>query len=231
VGVKRIGIVGGASPESTVEYYRRITHEYTRRFGDQGYPEVLIYSVSFQRFIDWMRAGDWRALAGGVADGLIALASGGAELGLIATNTFHRVYDEVAASSPIPLVSILDVVAARLVALGCRRAALLGTKITMSSAFYPERLSREGVATLLPTAGEQDLIDRVIFDELTYGRLAPSSKEALCAIARRLIGEGADAVILGCTELPLLLGPEDLPVPVLDTTRLHADAALEAALA
>lgn len=229
--MKRIGILGGASPESTIEYYRRITREVTRRFGDFGYPEILIYSVTFQRFVDWMRAGDWRALATGVARGIETLAAAGAEVGLIATNTFHKVYEEVAASSPIPLVSILDVVADRLETLGCRRAALLGTRITMSSAFYPDHLTARGVATVVPTDAEQAAIERVIFEELTRGRIVPESKAALVAIASRLVQEGADAVILGCTELPLLLGQDGFSVPVLDTTTLHADAALEAALA
>jgi len=229
--VKRIGVLGGTSPESTATYYLYLTREYTRRFGDHGYPEILIYSVTFQRFIDWMRAGDWEALAGAVVEGLCALSEAGAELGLIATNTFHRVFDEVAASVPIPLISILDVVSDRLDELGCRRAALLGTKITMSSSFYPERLSARGIETVVPTAAEQDAIDRTIFDELSRGLVTPSSKESLVAIADRLIGGGADAVVLGCTELPLLVERGDLPVPVLDTTTLHADAALRAALA
>jgi aspartate racemase len=229
--VKRIGILGGTTPESTVTYYQRITREYTRRFGDHGYPEILIYSVTFQRYIDWMRAGDWRALAGGAIDGLRALSDAGAEIGLIATNTFHRVFDEVAASVPIPLISILDVVAGRLTALGCRRAALLGTRITMSGSFYPVHLEAHGIETIVPTGAEQDAIDRVIFDELSRGVIAPASKVQLLGIAERLVEAGADAVILGCTELPLLLDQDDLSVPVLDSTNLHADAALRAALA
>ena len=229
--MKRIGILGGASPESTVSYYRYITREYTRRFGDHGYPEILIYSVTFQRFIDWMRAGDWQALAGAAAEGLCALSDAGAELGLIATNTFHQVFDEVAASVPIPLISILDVVSDRVDELGCQRTALLGTKITMSGSFYPDHLSARGIETMIPSAVEQDAIDRIIFDELSRGTITAGSKTSLLGIAGRLIEGGADAVILGCTELPLLVGQEDLSVPVLDTTVLHADAALEAAIA
>lgn len=229
--MKRIGILGGTSPESTVTYYQRITREYTRRFGDHGYPEILIYSVTFQRYIDWMRTGGWRALADGAIEGLRVLSAAGAEIGLMATNTFHRVFDEVAASVPIPLISILDVVSDRLVELGCRRAALLGTRITMSSAFYPDRLAARGIETVVPTVEEQDAIDRVIFEELSRGATVDTAKTSLLGIANRLVEAGADAVILGCTELPLLVEPDDLAVPVLDTTVLHADAALEAALA
>ena len=229
--MRRIGILGGTSPESTVTYYQRITREYTRRFGDYGYPEILIYSVSFQRFIDWMRAGNWEAVAAGLAKGLHALGDAGAELGLIAAVTLHRVFEDVAASSPIRLISILDVVSDRMDELGCRRAALLGTKITMSSAFCPDHLTGRGIETLVPTVEEQDAIDRIIFDELSRGLVTPDSKAFLVAVTERLVREGADTVILGCTELPLLVGQEDLSVPVLDTTVLHADAALEAAIA
>lgn len=229
--MKRIGILGGTSPESTISYYRYITREYTRRFGDHGYPEILIYSVTFQGFIDWMRTGNWKALASAATEGLCALSDAGAELGLMATNTFHRVFDEVAASVPIRLISILDVVSDRLDTLGCQRAALLGTKITMSGSFYPDHLLARGIETVVPTAAEQDAIDRTIFDELSRGTITAGAKMSLLGIAGRLVGEGADAVILGCTELPLLLKEGDLSVPVLDTTRLHADAALEAAIA
>ena len=229
--MKRIGILGGTSPESTVTYYQRITREYTRRFGDYGYPEILVYSVSFQRFIDWMRAGEWEALADATVRGLCVLGEAGAEVGLIATNTFHRVFDEVAASVPIPLISILDVVSDRLNELGSRRAALLGTKITMSSAFYPDHLAARGIETVVPTVEEQDVIDRMLFEEASRGVIAPESKASILDIADRLLKHGADAVILGCTELPLLVAQDDLPAPVLDTTMLHADAALEAAIA
>jgi aspartate racemase len=228
--LKRIGIFGGTSPESTVEYYRRLTREYVRRFGNHGYPEILIHSVSFQRYIDWMQTGDWDALARGVIDGFEALAAGGAEIGLIATNTFHRVFDRVAAASPIPLISLLDVVANRLCELGCTRPVLLGTRFTMSGGFYPDRLHREGIEVLVPEQSDQREINRIIFDELNAGRAEEASRELVLRVAAHQIENGGDSLILGCTELPLLLGPEDVPVPVLDTTVLHADAALAAVL-
>ena len=229
--MKRIGILGGTTPESTVTYYRHITREYVRRFGDHGYPEILIYSVTFQRFIDWMHTGDWDALAEATAAGLRALSAAGAEIGLIATNTFHKVFEDVAAAVPIPLVSILDVVADHLTDFGCRRAALLGTRFTMDGSFYPDRLAGSGIETILPAPTERDEIDRIIFDELSRGLTADESKAAIVGIAERLVAEnGADAVILGCTELPLLVTEGDLLVPVLDTTTLHADAILDAAL-
>ena len=178
-----------------------------------------------------MRAGDWDALAGAATAGLQALAAAGADFGLLATNTFHRVFDEIAAAVPIPLISILDVVVGRLVELGCRRAGLLGTRFTMTGAFYPDRLSAEGIETIVPASDDREQIDRIIFEELSRGVTTTDSKAALAAIVERLITEDdADAVILGCTELPLLVAEGDVSVPVLDSTVLHADAALAAAL-
>ena len=228
--MKRIGIFGGTSPESTVEYYRRLTRQYVERYGDHAYPEILIHSVSFQQYIDWMRSGDWQALAEGIRQGLSILAKGGAEVGLIATNTFHKVFDTVADSSPIPLVSLLDVVADRLTELGCTRTALLGTRLTMASSFYPDHLARNGIAVLVPVPDDQDAVDRIIFDELSRGAIGEDSKAEVVRTAERLIDQGADSVILGCTELPLLISPDDLSVPVLNTTHLHADAVLDVAL-
>jgi aspartate racemase len=228
--MKRIGILGGTSPESTVEYYRYLTREYTKRFGDHGYPEIVIYSVTFQRFIEWMSAGDWVALAGAVIEGLRALGDAGVEIGLIASNTFHRVFDQVSASAPMPMISILDVVADRLLELGRRRPALLGTRFTMAGSFYSERLSKDGMEAIVPSVDRQAAIDRIIFEELGRGLVTAESRMKLLDIAHDLIGEGADAVILGCTELPLLAVEEDLSVPVLDTTQLHARAVLEASI-
>lgn len=228
--MKRIGILGGASAESTVDYYRHLTRGYTRRFGDYGYPEIVVFSVTFQRFVAWMESGDWRSVADAIADGLRALAAAGAQVGLLASNTLHRVYDEVAGTAPIPLISILDVASDHLRSLGCRRPVLLGTRMTMEGAFYRERLAKDGIAASVPVAAEREAIHRILFEELARGIVSPASKAVLVGIAEHHIDGGADAVILGCTELPLLLGEDDLSVPVLDTTRLHADAALEAAI-
>jgi len=228
--LKRIGILGGCSPESTVEYYRTMTRGFTRRFGTHAYPEIVIHSVTFERFILWMRARDWRSLAEGIADGLDVLDRAGAEVGLIASNTFHLVFDEATASTSMQMVSMLDVVADRLGALGCRRAGLLGTKITMDSSFYPERLMRSGIETLVPPVGEREVVDRIVFEDLSRGAVTDEARDVLRAIAGRLVDRGADAIILGCTELPVLMDEGELSVPILDTTTLHANAGLEMAL-
>ena len=232
--MRRIGILGGCSPESTVEYYRHLTRGYVERFGDHAYPEIVVYSVSFQRFIDWMRAGDWDSLAAGIVEGLRALDAAGTEVGVIASNTFHRVFDEVSEAmtgTSLRMISLLDVVAGRLADLGCRRVGLLGTGITMAERFYPDRLATEGIETIVPEDEDRRTIDRVIFEELSRGRLTEASRTRVLEISGRLLDVGADGLILGCTELPQLIQAGDFPVPILDTTALHAAAALEAAIA
>jgi aspartate racemase len=228
--MKRIGILGGTSPESTVSYYTRITREYTRRFGNYAYPEILIYSVSFQEFVDWQKAGDWGAMATKMKEGFQRLAAAGAQIGLIAANTLHRVFDEVEAESPIPLVHIVDATASAIRKEGISRVGLLGTRYTMQGEFYVERLAKHGITTLLPTLEEQDEINRVIYEELTGGIIRPESKAYYLAVIEGLAQQGAEGIILGCTEIPLLVRPEETSLPTFDTAILHADAALDAAL-
>jgi len=228
--MKRIGILGGTSPESTVSYYERITREYTRRFGDYTYPEILIYSVSFQEFIAWQREGNWNAISAKMAEIFCILADAGAEIGLIAANTLHRVFDAVANESPIPLLHIVDTTAAVIKAKNCSTVGLLGTRYTMQGAFYVDRLTSHGISTLIPEETQQEEIHRVIYEELTRGIIKPSSKDHYLAIIDSLKERGADGIILGCTEIPLLVQEGDCTIPLFDTAAIHADAALEEAL-
>jgi aspartate racemase len=228
--MKRIGIFGGTSPESTVSYYMHITREYTRRFGNCAYPEILIYSVSFQEFVDWQKAGDWVAMATKMKEGFQRLAAAGAQIGLIAANTLHQVFDEVAAESPIPLVHIVDATASAIRKERISRVGLLGTRYTMQGEFYVERLAKYGITALLPTVEEQGEINRVIYEELTHGIIRPESKEYYLAVIDGLAQQGAEGVILGCTEIPLLVRPGETSIPTFDTATLHADAILDAAL-
>ena len=228
--MKRIGILGGTSPESTVSYYMRITREYTRRFGNYAYPEILIYSVSFQEFVDWQKAGDWGAMATKMKEGFQRLAAAGAQIGLIAANTLHHVFDEVAAESPMPLVHIVDATATAIREEGISQVGLLGTRYTMQGEFYVERLAKHGITTLLPTLEEQDEINRVIYEELTRGVIRPESKAYYLAVIEILAEQGAEGVILGCTEIPLLVRSEEASIPTFDTAIIHADAVLDAAL-
>jgi len=228
--MKRIGILGGTSPESTVSYYERITREYTRRFGDYAYPEIVIYSVSFQEFVAWQREGNWAATAAKMAEIFCILAAAGAEIGLIAANTLHRVFDAVANESPIPLLNIVDTTAAAIKAKNCSTVGLLGTRYTMQGAFYVDRLTSHGISTLIPEETQQEEIHRVIYEELTRGIIKPLSKDHYLAIIDLLKERGADGIILGCTEIPLLVQEGDCTIPLFDTAAIHADAALEEAL-
>jgi aspartate racemase len=227
---KTIGLLGGMSPESTVEYYRYITRTYAERFGDYGYPPILIHSVSFQPYVDWPNQGRWDLVAKGLSEAARKLEAGGADFIVIATNTMHIVADEVSASATIPVLSLLDVVGEAISAQGMKTVGLLGTRFTMEHGFYQKALSLRGIEVLTPEADERAFVNNVIYDELVKGDIHDASRERFVVIVGELAGHGAEAVILGCTEIPLLIGPEDVTLPLLDTTRLHAEAALQYAL-
>jgi aspartate racemase len=227
---KKIGILGGLSPESTVTYYEEITRTYAEKYGDYGYPEILIYSVNFQKFVDWQRKAEWQSAAEEMAQSLRCLKKAGADFGLIATNTMHIVFPEVQAAVDMPLLSIVDATASAVVDRGIKKVGLLGTVFTMREAFYREGLVRNGVEVLVPAAESQETINRVIYDELCRGDIRPDSRRTFVGIISGLADAGAEGIVLGCTEIPLLVGPADSPLPVFNTTLLHARKALEYAL-
>ena len=227
---KRIGILGGMSPESTITYYQTITHLYTARFGDHGYPEILIYSVSFQDYVDWPTAGRWDLVAAGLTRAAGQLEKAGADFILIATNTMHLVVEEVRAGISIPVLSLLDVVGAALAAQGIQTAGLLGTRFTMESSLYPEAMADHGVQVLVPEPTDQTTVNEIIYNELVAGDTRPESRARYVTVIKKLAAQGAQGIILGCTEIPSLIGSEDINLPLFDTTRLHAEAALNFAL-
>jgi len=227
---KRIGILGGMSPESTVAYYEYITRTYTQRFGDYGYPEVLIYSVSFQPYVDWPNQDRWDLVADGLGQAAQKLAAAGADLILIATNTMHLVFDEVQARVEVPMLSLLDATAEAILARGFHTVGLLGTRFTMEKGFYQDALARQGISTLVPDAGDREYVHRVIYDELVAGKIHDESRAGYIAVIRRLIERGAEGIILGCTEIPLLVDEAGAGVPLFDTTQIHAEAALTYAI-
>ncbi len=228
---KRIGILGGMSPESTVAYYEYITRTYTERFGDYGYPEILIYSVSFQQYVDWPNQERWDLVAEGLIEAAQRLVAAGADLILIATNTMHLVFDEVQASVEVPMLSLLDATAEAILARDLRTVGLLGTKFTMEKGFYQEALARQGISTLVPGADDREYVHRVIYDELVAGQIRDESRTGYLEVIRRLVGRGAEGVVLGCTEIPLLVDEDSAGVPLFDTTQIHAEFALDYAIA
>lgn len=218
------------SPESTAVYYEYITRQYTERFGDFGYPEILIYSVSFQKFVDWQRQGRWREAAGEMAGALERLRLAGADFGLIATNTMHIVFDEVQAMVGMPLLSIVEATAESIAVEGLGRIGLLGTVFTMRERFFQDGLRRAGIDVVTPEEGDQERMNAVIYGELCRGLVREESRSFFLDVVGRLRGKGAQGIVLGCTEIPLLIGERDCELPLFNTTILHARKALEFAL-
>jgi aspartate racemase len=228
--MKRIGILGGMSPESTALYYEHITRAYTARHGDYGYPEVLIYSVSFQKFVDWQRAGQWAEAAREMSRALERLRLAGADFGLIATNTMHYVFDEVRRAVQMPLLSIVDATADAIRAAGLRSVGLLGSVFTMRERFFLDVLEGAGIEALVPDTDVQHRIHGVIFEELCRGEIRPDSRKLFLDAIDDLHKRGARGVILGCTEIPLLIRPQDCDLPLFNTALIHAEKALDLAV-
>ena len=227
---KKIGVLGGTSPESTVEYYQYITRTYTERFGDYGYPEVIIYSVIFQPYVDWPNQDRWDLVAQGLSEAAQKLEAAGADFIVIATNTMHLVFDQVQANVTVPMLSLLDAVGDAVLARGIETVGLLGTRFTMEKTFYQDALARQGITVLVPDEQDREYVNTVIYDELVAGQIRDESRAGYDAIINKLAERGAEGIILGCTEIPLLVSEEDTGMPLFDTTVIHAEAALNYAL-
>jgi aspartate racemase len=227
---RKIGILGGLSPESTVIYYEHITRTYAETFGDHSYPEIIIYSVNFQNYVDWGDAGDWEKISEDMVKAARALERAGAELGIIATNTMHLAFDAVQAAVGIPFLHLVDAVAEAIKAEGFSRVGLLGTKFTMNMPFYAERLAANGITVIVPEASDQEEVNRVIYEELVRGRILDASRKTYVEIISKLKESDAEGVILGCTEIPLLVSEEDSSLPLFNTAVIHAQKALDFAV-
>jgi aspartate racemase len=226
---KKIGILGGLSPESTSTYYNYIIREYTKRHNDYNYPEIIIYSVNFQEFINWQNQERWDLAANKMIEVFNILEKAGADLGLIATNTMHIVFDKVQSEISIPILSIIESVAEVINKEKIKKVGLIGTIFTMNRDFYKQGLKKNGITTLVPEKEEQILINKIIFKELTRGIITPKSKVEYIKIINELRNRGAQGIVLGCTEIPLLVSGEDCTIRLYDTTRIHAEKALNLA--
>ena len=227
---KKIGIIGGLSPESTVSYYLHITRTYVERFGDYGYPEIIIYSVNLENYHQWRRRNRWDLIAGDMIVLAQRLRQAGADFGLIATNTMHKVFDTVQNAVDLPLIHLIDATVATIKEMGICTVGLLGTRYTMSDGFYEDRLSENGLETIVPEERDQDIIHRIIVEELVRGRIISASKRKYLEIIENMKNAGAKGVILGCTEIPLLVKQDDCSIRLYDTAVIHAEAALAYAL-
>ena len=229
---KVIGLIGGMSWESSAEYYRIINQTVRTRLGGLRSARCLMWSFDFSDIEGLQRAALWDDAAAEMIAAARRLERGGADFIVICTNTMHRVADQVQAAIELPLLHIADPTAVRIRQSGLKRVGLLGTAFTMEQDFYKGRLAdRHGLEVLVPGHDDRALVHRVIYEELVQGRVEPSSRQACRGLIGRLVERGAEAVILGCTELMLLVKPEDSDVPLFDTTALHAQAAVELAIA
>ena len=229
--VRVIGLIGGMSWESSAEYYKLINQEVRRRLGPLRSARLLMYSVDFGPIEQAQHAGRWDALAGMLEDAAQRLHRGGADCVVLCTNTMHKVADRVAASVPIPFLHIADPVGRKSTQNGTKVLGLLGTRFTMEQPFMRERLERSyGLQVLVPDEDDRAEVHRIIYEELCAGVVRETSRQTYQRIIDSLAQRGAQAVVLGCTEITLLIQQKDSALPVLDTTQLHAEAAVEFAL-
>jgi aspartate racemase len=223
--MRTIGLIGGMSWESTLTYYRLINETVRDTLGGLHSARLLLHSVDFHDIEVLQQAGDWASAGDAMADAARSLHAGGADFIVLCTNTMHKVADAITPATPLPLLHIADATADALSAAGITRVGLLGTRFTMEQPFYRERLEARGFEVVVPEAAGRDEVHRVIYEELCQGVIRDASREAYRRVMSDLADGGAEGIILGCTEISLLVGPGDAPVPVYDTTGLHARAA------
>lgn len=230
--MKIIGLIGGMSWESSAEYYRLLNQGVRDRLGSTASAQCLMWSFNFAEIEDLQRRGDWATLTTRMVDAAQRLEAAGADVLLMCTNTMHRIAASIEDAVDVPLLHIADPTAQRIKDAGIRTVGLLGTAFTMEHAFYKRRLAEQhGLNVIVPDDEDRATVHRIIYEELVAGRVLQASRDAYRAIIARLVEAGAEAVILGCTEIMLLVRVEDSEVPIFDTTALHAAAAIEVALA
>jgi len=230
--LKTIGLIGGMSWESTVPYYRIINETIKSRLGGLHSARIVLYSFDFHEIEELQRSGDWDAAARMLADAARSIEAAGAECIVLCTNTMHKVASRIEAAVSLPLLHIADPTGAEIRKAGCSKVGLLGTKFTMEQSFYREILEqRFGLGVIVPPEMDRALVHRVIYEELCLGVISGGSRTEYRRIMENLAAQGAQAIILGCTEISLLVGPQDSPVPLFDTTAIHGRAAAEFALA
>ena len=229
--MKTIGLLGGMTWHSTVDYYRLINEGIQRRLGGSSSARCVLYSVEFGEFEELQKAGDWDRLTHLMVDAALKVEAAGADLLIICANTMHRTAEAISAAVAIPLIHIVDAAAAEIRKARLKMVGLLGTRYTMEMEFYRHRLEKKhGLRVIVPDEPDRTRVHDIIYTELTVGLIKESSRLEYLGVIGKLRARGAEGVILGCTEIPLLVKPGDAPIPLFDTTALHAQAAVEAAL-
>ncbi|MDF0697038.1 aspartate/glutamate racemase family protein [Rhizobium sp. MC63] len=228
--METIGLIGGMSFESSAVYYRLINEMVRARRGGLASAELILHSVNFEEIVALQKAGDWAGASRRLGEVAERLQAAGAGCILICTNTMHLIADKVAAKLSVPLIHIIDETAKSLRAAGHKRPLLLATRYTMEHGFYTDRMKSLGLDIMVPDAADRATVHDIIFNELCAGQVRDSSRDKLLDIIDRAVEHGADSIILGCTEICLILDPNRLPLPGFDTTAIHAKAAVDFAL-
>lgn len=229
--MKTIGLIGGMSWESTVPYYRQVNETVKQHLGGLHSAKVVLYSVDFHEIERLQHAGDWDAAGAMLANAARSLQAAGADFLVLCTNTMHKVAHAIEGAVNIPLFHIADPTAEEIKRVGYTRIGLLGTRFTMEQAFYKDRLrERHGLDVIVPAQEDRDIVHRIIYEELCLGRIVDGSRDEYRRIIAALVEQGAQAIILGCTEISLLVAQQDAAVPLFDTTAIHARKAAEWAL-
>ena len=223
--MKKIGIIGGIGPESTVDYYKLIIGAFHERKSVLGYPEIIIYSANLSSLMKILEASDWESLTVWLLEKVVALQKAGAEFAVIGSNTPHIVFDKVSSRSPIPMLSIIDETRKNAQKRGLKKLGLLGTRFTMESDFFKKPFEYEEMAVIVPEKEDQKLIHHRLFSEIELGIIKDATREELLSIVKKMIDRySIDGVILGCTELPLIINKDEFGIPFLNTTAIHAES-------
>ncbi|OIJ20175.1 aspartate racemase [Anaerobacillus alkalidiazotrophicus] len=228
--MKTIGLIGGMSWESSVEYYRIINQKVKEKLGGLHSAKCLLYSVDFDEIERYQAEGDWESAGKALGEVASSLETAGAEFIVICTNTMHKVIDYVEARISIPVLHIADATANQIQSSNIKTVGLLGTKYTMEQDFYKSRIQSNGINVLIPDKEERNNVNKVIYEELCLGQIEQASKDYYKTVIQHLVDEGAEGIILGCTEIGLLVKSEDSEVPLFDTTVIHAIEAVNTAL-
>jgi aspartate racemase len=222
--LKKIGILGGMSYKSTIKYYELLLQKYHDKYQDYNYPEVIIYSLNFQKVIDYELGDDESSYVDYLMTGIESLQKGGVDFIVMAANSPHAVYDKLTQKSIVPILSIVDATAKKAQQENLKKLLLLGIKFTMQASFYMDHFEKIGIEVITPLDAEQDIVDQIIFEELVIGKFTKESKDMFLNI---ISNYDIDGVILGCTELPLILQQNDISIKLLDTVEVHIEAALK----
>jgi aspartate racemase len=223
--MKKIGIIGGLGPESTVDYYKEIISTFNTKYAELAYPEIIVYSANLKKLMGFVETESWSELSQWLLEIIYSLHRAGAEFAAIASNTPHIIFDEIKTKSPIPLLSIVEATCNKAQEMGLKNVGLMGTKLTMEAEFYKKPFISKGISVVVPSREEQQLIHHKLFSEIELGIFKDSAREELLSIAKRMVDEeGIDSLILGCTELPLILTESKYRIPFLNTSAIHCES-------